>query len=184
MKKIIIVLVAVAGSIAAKAQHTAFGFKGGLNISDFSNYNGVNFSSRTSFYVGGLAHIHVARHFAVQPELLFSDQGARYSGTTYKNRYINIPVLAQFMVGNGFRLETGPQLGFLVSAKNETGNVTVDVKDSYNTTDFAWAFGAGYLSSSHFGVDARYNLGLSDFTESSATIRNNVFQLGVFYQLK
>jgi opacity protein-like surface antigen len=185
MKKIMIVFSIMTGSIAAKAQHTDFGIKGGLNIADFSNYNGVDFNSRTSFHIGGLAHIHIARHFALQPELMYSDQGAKYSSVTYKNSYINIPVLAQFMVGSGFRLETGPQLGFLVSGKTENDNVTVDVKDSYKTTDFSWAFGASYLSSSRLGVDARYNLGLTDFTETnSSDIKNHVFQVGVFYQFR
>ena len=185
MKKAIIVFSVLVSSMAASAQHVEYGVKGGLNVADFSNSDGVNFKSRTSFHLGGLAHIHVTRHFAVQPELVFSGQGAKYSGIEYKMNYLNIPVLLQYMAGGGFRLETGPQLGILASAKGKSGGTTVDIKDQFKTVDFAWSFGAGYLTDVGFGVDARYNLGISNIVEDGGgDVRNNVFQLGVFYQFK
>jgi hypothetical protein len=61
------------------------------------------------------------------------------------------------MIGTGFRLETGPQLGFLAGAK--VGDS--EANDDFNSFDLSWAFGAGYITPSGFGVDARYNLGLT-----------------------
>lgn len=185
MKKIIIALSVLTISLNAAAQHADFGLKGGLNIADFSNDDGVNFKSRTSFNVGGLAHIHLSRYFALQPELVFSGQGAKYGSTEYKVNYLNIPVLLQYMAGNGFRIQTGPQIGFLTSAKAETGNTTVDIKDGFNKVDFSWAIGASYLSKARIGVDVRYNLGINDIVDDGdSDIRNRVFQLGVFYQFR
>jgi hypothetical protein len=185
MKKAIIVFSVLVSSMAASAQHVAYGIKGGLNIADFSNDDGVDFNSRTSFHLGGLAHIHIAPHFALQPELVFSGQGAKYSGIEYKMNYVNIPVLLQFMAGGGFRLQTGPQLGILASAKGESGGTTVDIKDQFKTVDLAWSFGAGYLTPVGFGIDARYNLGLSNVADDGGSdVKNNVIQLGVFYQLR
>lgn len=185
MKKVIIVFSVLVSSMVASAQHVDFGVKGGLNVADFSNDGDANFKSRTSFHLGGLAHIHVSRFFAVQPELVYSEQGAKYAGIEYKMNYVNIPVLLQYMAGGGFRLQTGPQLGILASAKAKSGGTTVDIKDQFKTVDFAWSFGAGYLTPVGFGVDARYNLGISNIVdEGGGDVRNNVFQLGVFYQFK
>jgi hypothetical protein len=89
------------------------------------------------------------------------------------------------MTQSGFRVETGPQIGALLSAKYKVGSVEVDVKDAYKTADFAWAFGIGYLTTSGFGVDARYNLGISKINDNNGSdITNRVFQVGVFYQFK
>jgi hypothetical protein len=105
------------------------------------------------------------------------------NNTSLKLNYINVPVLLQYMFDQGFRLETGPQVGFLVTAKRKTGNIEVDRAAAYSSVDFSWAFGAGYLFPCGLGVDARYNLGINDIDESSIyETRNRVFQAGLFYQ--
>jgi hypothetical protein len=187
MKKIFVVgIVCLLVNYVLKAQtaHAEFGLKGGVNISNISIDNNGDYNSRTGFYLGGLAHIHLTRHFAVQPEVMYSAQGADFGSINRKQNYINVPVLAQWMVENGFRLQTGPQIGFLTSAKNESGDVEVDIKDQLNTVDFAWSFGASYLfPKTGLGIDARYNLGISNINDDeSVKARNRVFQVGAFYQ--
>ena len=87
------------------------------------------------------------------------------------------------MTNDGFRLQTGPQLGLLTSAKSEFGDVEVDAKDDISSVDFSWTFGAGYLFHSGFVIDARYNHGISNISDDeSFEARNRVFQVGVFYQ--
>lgn len=170
-----------------KAQHSTveFGLKGGLNFANLNYDNSVDANTRTSFHAGLLAHFHLSKNWAVQPELMFSGQGAKYSNDrTDKLGYLNIPVNLQYMFDNGFRLQTGPQLGFLMNAKSHAGDVEVDMKDALKTTDFSWSFGVGYLFPSGLGLDARYNLGLSDITENSTNVKNSVFQLGLFYQFR
>ncbi|MEP6677630.1 MAG: porin family protein, partial [Ferruginibacter sp.] len=166
MKKTILVVCLATAYLFSNAQSPAFGVKAGLNIATLNSSDNTDFKSKVGFHVGGLAHIHLSRYFAVQPEVVYSEQGAKVtSGNTefkYKFNYINIPVLLQYMAGNGFRLQTGPQLGLLTSAHTEAGNVSVNNKSDINTADFSWAFGAGYLSHSKIGVDARYNVGISD----------------------
>jgi hypothetical protein len=49
--------------------------------------------------------------------------------------YINIPLIFQYMYDNGFRLQAGPQLGVLVSAKSKTNNSESDVKDDFESID-------------------------------------------------
>lgn len=174
----------IAASITT-AQHPQFGLKAGVNISKIDIDDGNDLDSKAGFYLGGLAHIHMTRHFALQPELMFSAQGGESGSITAKRNYINMPVLLQYMTNTGFRLQTGPQLGFLVSAKNESGNVSANVKDQLNTADIAWAFGASYITRSGFGVDARYNLGFTNMNESETPkAHNRVWQLGAFYQFR
>jgi len=165
-----------------------FGIKGGLNLYNIHNDNGANYDTRTSFNLGLLAHFHLNKVFAVQPELVYSQQGAKFNDagveTTLKLGYINVPIMLQYMFDNGFRFEAGPQVGFLTSAKAVTGKTSVDFKDNLNTVDFALGIGAGYINPpTGFGVDARYNLGLTNINKnSSVTSMNRGFQLGVFYQ--
>ena len=90
------------------------------------------------------------------------------------------------MFSNGFRLQTGPQLGFLASVKDKLGNVTTGyyTSQSFKTVDFSWSVGLGYMASSGLGIDGRYNFGLTDIRNASTTIlHNRVFQLGLFYML-
>ncbi len=161
------------------------GIKGGLNFSMLNKDLDDNAKTRTSLHLGLFAHMHLSDHFAIQPELMFSGQGAKYSGDrTDRLSYVNIPVLLQYMFDNGFRLETGPQLGLMLSAKTNVGNQETDVKDNYTNADIAWAFGLGFLSKGGFGIDARYNLGLTDISSADVGVKNNVFQVGVFYQFR
>lgn len=191
MKKIFFLTALLTGSLLIKAQkaHVELGLKGGLNVATLSSpaYNSID--SRISANFGGLAHIHLSKEIAIQPELLFSGQGAKQTkeGKEFKTNlnYLQIPVLLQYLIGTGFRLETGPQFGFLLSANSKVDNVTTDVNYAYKTMDVAWVFGAGYLTPSGFGIDARYNLGLSNINDISATkINNRVFSIGIFYQFE
>jgi hypothetical protein len=188
MKKMSLSLVLVLMfATLTKAQESTveFGLKGGLNFADLNYESKMDSKTRTSVHAGLLAHFHLNKNWAIQPELMFSGQGAKYDGDrTLKLGYLNITVLAQYMFDNGFRLQTGPQLGFLLNAKSEVGDLEADVKDELNTTDVSWSFGVGYITPSGFGVDARYNLGLTNISEDDNSVKNNVFQLGIFYQFR
>lgn len=171
----------------ANAQHANFGIKGGLNVTNIHHSNGVDYDALVGFNVGLLAHIHLNKRFALQPELVYSTAGASDKNgpfeTKYNMGYINVPVLFQYMFDNGFRLQAGPQVGFLVSAKSKTGNIKADFKDDLNKVDFGLAAGMSYLiPKTGFGFDARYNLGLSDINkQGNIKSSNRGFQLGVFY---
>ena len=184
MKKMFMIAVCIAASGFLFAQSVQFGLKGGVNIASLNFENGRDFDSRASFNVGGLAHIHVSPHFAVQPEIYYSGQGGKDGSEKARLGYLNIPVLVQYMAGNGFRLQTGPQLGILLSAEDEVDGVSTDEKDNLNTVDFAWSFGAGYkFPGCGLGVDARYNLGLTNIMDGGPdVVKNRVLSIGLFYQ--
>ncbi len=179
----------IAGTVSAQSVNV--GIKGGLNVYNINNDNGVsNYDTKPGFNLGVLGHIHLARQIALQPEVVFSTQGAKFKNqqgvdTKINLNYVNVPVLVQYMFDNGFRLQAGPQVGFLASAKRKTGSVEVNTKDNYKSIDFGLSAGVGYVHPpTGFGVDARYNLGLSDINDNNPTnitSTNRGVQLGVFY---
>lgn len=90
------------------------------------------------------------------------------------------------MFDNGFRLQAGPQIGFLTSAKSEVNNNDTDVKDSFEKIDVGLTLGVSYVNPiSNFGVDVRYSAGLSNINKSTnVETFNRGFQVGVFYLFK
>lgn len=181
MKKFSVLTLGLLTALFSFGQRASFGIKGGLNIANYSPEAG-SVDSRVGYHVGVLAHIHVDPDIAIQPEVVYSSQGAKFSNSTDKLDYINIPVLVQYMFGRGFRAETGPQLGINVSSTNTSVNGNEARLNDVKSTDVAWAFGLGYLTPSGFGLDARYNLGLTNIAIPDYGIRNHVWQVGVFYQ--
>lgn len=190
MKKISLVVITLFAATTLFAQQARLGLKGGLNVSTITNNLGGQRGSRLGLNAGLLAHIHLNSQLALQPEVVYSSQGAKYTVSDGEHElalnYVNIPLQLQYMFANGFRLQTGPQVGFLASVKDkrngaETGYFTTQ---DFKNIDFSWSAGLGYLSTSGLGVDARYNFGLSNINNAGpAIIHNSVFQLGLFYML-
>ena len=181
----LLMLISLLGNTVFSQGHAAeFGLKAGVNFANFKLGEGEG-KNKTGFHLGGLAHIHLSKKFALQPELVFSTQGSEYTDTrSDKFNYLNVPVILQYMFNYGFRIQTGPQFGFLASAKAKNGDVETDIDEDFKTLDVSWSFGGGYLSRSGLGVDARYNLGLTDISEGNPDIKNRVWQVGLFYQFK
>lgn len=169
------------------AGHINIGIKGGVNIFNVHNNNSSMYDARVGYNFGLLGHIHLSSKFAFQPELVYSAQGAKYKidnvTTKYNLDYINIPLLIQYMFDNGFRIQAGPQAGFLISAKSKANNNTTDNKNNLKTIDFGVSFGVSYVfPPTGFGIDARYNLGLTNINKNSAVnSTNRGIQLGLFY---
>jgi len=165
MKKIILAAIAVMAFGFTNAQQTRFGIKGGLNVTSFAGGNYYDAKSLVGFQVGGFAEIKIIERLSIQPEVLFSTQGAKleFGNTDFdtKLNYINIPVLAKFYITKQFTAEAGPQLGFLVSAKSDGS----DVKDSYKSVDTGFNFGLGYNFTENIGVGLRYTVGLSNIAD-------------------
>ncbi|MBT8210736.1 MAG: PorT family protein, partial [Eudoraea sp.] len=102
-----------------------FGVRGGANFATITGDDTDNLDSRIGLFLGGTAEFEVvADKFAIQPELLYSMQGSEYSDSDggfdgrFKLDYLNVPVMAKVYVADGFFLEAGPQIGFLLSAKD------------------------------------------------------------------
>ncbi|MDJ0365765.1 porin family protein [Hymenobacter sp. H14-R3] len=199
MKKTILLLTLGLGlSTAAQAQYrgrggnVSLGVKAGASLTNFVGPDAGNrFANRFGFNAGVFANIGFAKLFAFQPELLYSQKGAKYTNNSdagIRLHYVDVP-LAFHVNTDGFFFEAGPQVGFLVAAKAESGSVSVDVKNSYKSVDFGYLAGLGYQLKHGLGVGLRYNGAFTSFPNSSTvgnvTVqprqRNSAFQLYATY---
>jgi len=193
MKKInLILVITILTVISLNAQN--FGVKAGLNLANLSGDEYLEeFDMRTSFHIGGVYEVEISDNFSFQPELMYSAQGAQMSEgsakVVVKLDYINIPLMAKFYAADGFSIEAGPQVGFLIVAETkyeaEGESETDDIKDDSNTIDFGLNFGLGYKLESGLNFGARYNLGLTTIVKEEEdydeTVKNGVIQISVGY---
>jgi hypothetical protein len=185
MKKVFLLIVSVASFATIQAQ-TKFGIKAGANLASLAGDDVDDAKMKIGFNVGGFAKIGLTESLSLQPELVFSAQGAKFEDegddVKYNLSYLNIPVLLQYNLPMGLNFEAGPQIGFLVGAKAKQGDEKADVKDFFKSTDFSLALGAGYLTKANIGFNARFNLGLGNIADSDdGDVKNSVIQVGVFY---
>jgi opacity protein-like surface antigen len=186
MKKLILSAAVALFAITGAQAQTAFGLKGGLNVSNLSG-SGIN-SDNTKSLVGAnaglFASIPAATNFYIQPELSYSLEGAQYKTPNAKTKlnFVNIPVMLKYVTNSGFFVEAGPQLGILTSAKNEAGNITADIKNDLKSTNFSLGGGIGYKLDPSLAVGARYMAGISDLSETnSSELKSNNLSINLFY---
>ena len=205
MKKLTLTLlglVAISASAVAQ-QEVKFGPKAGVNFAMLNGKDAEDAKMLIGFHVGAFAEIKFNEKFAVQPEVVFSAQGAKtessetIAGVTYayegksKINYINVPIMAKYYVVPSFAIEAGPYVGFLATANAESkgtvGGVTqeldADIKDQTNSVDFGLGVGASFNLDSGLFIGARYNLGLAKLDkDGDGDVKNGVIQVGVGYK--
>ena len=179
MKKIILTVAAVFVLTFAHAQDKKkstsssdmkFGVKAGYVNSNFTG-DVSGFTSNGGFYIGGLVDFALDEKFHVQPELLYSIEGAK----DYKVNYLRIPIMAKYYIAEGFNLQAGPELAFKAG-----GDATIN--DGIKSMDYGLGFGAGYELTNGLMFDARYNLGLANISNVGGNVKNVSFQIGLGYR--
>ena len=194
MKKIIITLVLLI-TVNSNAQKINFGIKAGLNVSMLTGNANEIMSSNNGFFAGTLLEFKILGKIAIQPELLFSAQGAKFESknltfaTTRKMNYLILPIMFKYYPKAGLFIEAGPQAGFLISANQDVENRITNVTTSENlkeaTKDFDMSanVGIGYDLFDKVVVQVRYCIGLTNTsTIENTDIKNGVFQLSVGYK--
>lgn len=184
MKKFILVAaIAVFGLGISNAQEVMLGAKAGVNFAKLTGENVEDADGRTGFHIGFVAEIPLTEKFAVQPELLYSQQGLQtkqtFGGNEIENKlildYINIPVMAKYYIVDTFSVEAGPQFGINVKAESESnfesngdneGETTTDLSDQVETLDIGLGAGVAYRLPMGVFFQARYVFGFTNVSES------------------
>lgn len=174
MKKILLSAVAVmAFGYAAQAQSEdmKFGVKAGVNLTNFTG--DADTDGATSFYAGALVDLPVSGNFHVQPELLYSMEGADEASLSY----LRIPIMAKYYIMEGLSLQAGPEVAFKVAAEDDA------MDEATKSIDFGIGAGAAYELPMGLMFDIRYNVGMSNISENDAVdIKNSGLQIGLGYR--
>jgi len=205
MKNLLFVLTIVFfGFTNIIAQNIKYGSKIGVNIANITGDETDDLNTKTSLLAGAVAEIMISDEFSFQAELLYSAQGAKsdysetlddvtFRYTSVKLEYINVPLLAKFYITEGFSLEAGPQVGFLITAdrefeKTDNGEIEKgekDILDEIKGIDFGLDFGLAYKLESGIFLSARYNLGLTNINDIVGSDdfknQNRVIQISAGY---
>jgi len=192
MKKILLFAAFVALTVASsQAQDFRIGAKAGANFASLNGDDVDDLDGRTSFHVGAVARFQFSELLALQPELLFSNQGYSYDigeDEDVKGRlgYINLPIMVDVTVADGFSLQGGPQIGFNITADEEFDGDSVDFEDdTIQTLDLGVGIGAQYVLPMNLFFQARYVIGFTsifeDFEGESFDAKNSVLSVSVGY---
>lgn len=169
MKKIVLSAIAIFAFGFANAQEVKFGLIAGADFATAKvEVEEFNVSENTTAFFGGVfVDITASEKFHVQPELVVvtADGGSQ----------LQLPILAKYYLADKVSILAGPDLLFDLNEKTEglkTFGVGID-------------FGASYDIDEHFMIEAKYNLGLTDFLEDSTSdysVKVNGFFLGLGYK--
>ncbi|MCI0751636.1 MAG: PorT family protein [Flammeovirgaceae bacterium] len=180
MTKFLTVALLLITSASFAQVQVALGLKGGVNISKADT--DVSTDNVTGINAGAFALFKLTK-IGIQPEVLFSQQGAKYDVNKLETSYINIPVMVKLYLAAGLNIQAGPQFGFLSKAEIDGANV----KDSFKGSDLSANIGLGWDLPFGLLIDARYNIGLSDLDDSGVpaapSFKNRVIQLSIGYKL-
>jgi hypothetical protein len=194
MKKLISLLTIIISGLSFAQVTFNPGIRAGANISHLSNgptndywyyldsnnfyQNGVNkfdIKSNVDFYLGFQANIRLAKFYALQPELYYSRQGAKFesqnpavASKTVTLSYVGAAVVNKFYFDK-FNLHFGPNLEFLADHKNIEDPTEIDL---------GIIFGAGYDITKNVGVEARIKKGFVNIYNDHTNV---AFQAGVYY---
>ncbi|PKV66949.1 porin family protein [Pontibacter ramchanderi] len=163
--------------------NSGFGIKGGVS---FATLRGSDkdvlgdFSGLTTFHAGVYTQFSLGNTFSIQPEALYSRKGIERNDSTFRFDYLEVPILAVFNITETVSVHFGPQVGILMSAKEEDTEVNIE---PLNT--FAYGVAAGAEARlSVFRLGARYNLGVEDLRKETnqgqkinQDIKHGVFQV-------
>lgn len=174
MKKLILTAFIVCFAFGAQAQSVDFGIKVGANFANISNAS--HLKNRTGLVAGAFVGLGFNK-WAIQPELLYSQEGADPDHSEiagFDLDYINVPVMVKYyLIGNLLNVQVGPQFGFVVSDDLPEG-------EDKKGFDFDGAAGLGLDLPFGLRIAARYNFGITKVTEN-AKGRNNVFSVALGY---
>lgn len=160
------------------------GVKAGANFSNLY-MNGAYADAKIGGHAGVYFEIPISTYFAIQPELLFSQKGARYShnntNVNARFNYFDLPLMLEFKPAGNFSFQFGPQVSYLadVNLLCETSNpemaaLVYRICDSYNFNSFDFGFAGGfeYHLIKGYQIGLRYSHGLRPLENNKEVIVN------------
>ncbi len=155
------------------------GIKAGANFATLSD--ATNNSTKTGFVFGAFGSGKIAKKWALQGEILYSQQGSELDVFDFDTEYINVPIIFKKYFGLGFNIQFGPQFGFLVN-DNADEFSSIEAGLQSKTFDLSGAVGLGYDFILGLRFDIRYQFGFTNAANSSGfSGQNRVFTICAGY---
>lgn len=173
MKRIALVVLVSFFGLSTYGQGIDLGVKLGANFSNISDAYELEFESKTGFVGGIFLGIKFNEKLAIQSELLYSQQGAKFDAGDIDFSYVSVPVLFKYYLIQGLNIQAGPQFGFVVD--EDVPDVIDNIIESNDFTTTG-VVGLGYDLPMGLRVSARYNFGLTEVFEGG---KNSVVSLAV-----
>lgn len=178
-----------------------FGPTAGLNLSTMTaKSGGISLDPKTivGFNVGIIAEFGFTDNLFLQPALLFTTKGSKYtifeSEATITPSFIEIPVNVVYKFGSGstkFFVNAGPYFAYGIGGKIKSGGESVKISfgsgesNDMKPLDFGLTFGAG-VELNNFIISAHYGLGLANLapvTTDNTEAKVKVIGISVAYLL-
>ncbi|MGK7389026.1 MAG: porin family protein [Candidatus Cyclobacteriaceae bacterium M2_1C_046] len=182
MKRFLIIFL-LGLSTVCNAQN--LGITAGINFSNLTgDIDTVTF--KLGFQAGALVEFQVGGNLFIQPELVFTLQGAIDNDDPEQKvslNYVALPVMVKYFISEGFNLQIGPRVAVLAMAQTTIGETDYQIKDQLASTDIGIISGIGYQKK-NFKASVRYYHGLTDIKEAdNQDISNQAieFSLGYFF---
>lgn len=186
------------------AVKTRFGIMGGINSATFNDNkfpasSNITVNSKTSLHFGVLVNVPIGNSFRFQPALVYNGFGSKVgsypdfgAAGTYQDyeldaHYLSLPLLLQLQSKSGFFVEAGPQVGYLLMARQDgPGSTNIDLKDKFDKLDVGATAGLGYLTRIGLGLKADYYFGLANILDEGSAkdgpeLKNRAIQIGLVY---
>ena len=162
-----------------------------LNFSNaIGGENSAGNKFKIGFSAGAFLKFQISDQVYFQPEMLYSTRGFKYvAGDTilkHNLSYIDYPFLLGIQVGDNGFINFGPQIGYLINDKikgvlSTSSNLDSSNVYGYNTTEYALAFGGGYMFKFNLLVSVRGMYGLTKLYANGDLSHNFSFGLSIAY---
>lgn len=199
MRKIFLSIFMFTICFTSQAQKkTKFGIKIGANYSTIlsprnDDHYLYNFKPKTSIYIGAFIDIPRSDFYTLQPELVYSNQGAKteyLEDGTANLHYMCLTIANKFFIlkDGGLHLIIGSSIDLnLEDNFVSLGNRTTS---NYFFIDFAFFGGIGYQFKSGLTLEFRYKRGIMDVFDDDYFLifpggvgdKNSLFQFGLAYK--
>ncbi|WP_438962949.1 porin family protein [Nonlabens sp.] len=157
---------------AAQAQEFSYGIMGGLNVSKVNNALGGEFAdNKINYHVGLIAEFPQGDKWSFEAAAFYSGEGEQIERngnvSTIYLRFINVPVHFKYYITKGLSVHAGPQVGFLLNAKQsfvEDGD-REEIEGKVNSS-YALTGGLGYDFDNGLFIKGTFDLGITDLFDN------------------
>lgn len=196
-KALILVVAMIAATQLYAQKKVSPGIRAGVNVATLSN---INADFKADFYAGGILSLNLGQRYTLQPELIYTRQGANNvvfmdEETGAPNgqenvtiQYLSLGVINKFYFVEGFHGLVGPSIDMKIG-KNFP-RIDFD-DDDYGGVDLGIALGLGYTLPIGLTFEGRFKTGMLDafnndyflglFDDPDKISLNRVFQIGLSY---